>query len=297
MATANAKLPEGAKARRVYMSIREDISNGLHPVGSALPGEQKLAALYDVSRVTIRRALDSLCAEGIVKRLPGSGTVVRSNPSSSEPVAMNFSTLMPQLSEMSKNTTAQLLSFTYGYPPAHVATAMGISQQSKVQIATRVRRTDGNPFSYLTTYVPESIAANYSESDLATTPLYVLLERGGVQIDSAQQSVSATLASPDIATALDIAVGSALIALQRVVRDSAGQGVEYLSAKYRPDLFRLDMDLTRVNEGSARQWQPVLHSGNTPISPEDNTQIGAMKSSSSDDHTEVDLPAQKRASV
>lgn len=262
--TAAAVLPQGVKARRVYLSLKEDIANGLHAVDSALPAEQKLAVSFAVSRVTVRRALDALCAEGLVKRRAGSGTVVCNSAVNSKPVAMDFNSLMPQLSEMGRNTTAQLLSFTYAQAPAHVAQAMGLEAQARVQIATRIRLTDKQPFSYLTTYVPEAIAINYSESDLASTPLYVLLERGGVVIDSASQSVSATLASPAVAEALDIDVGTALMSVQRVVRDSNGACVEYLSACYRPDLFRLDMQLARVHEGAARHWQPVLQSAEPP---------------------------------
>lgn len=264
IADTSATLPGGAKARRVYMFLREDITNGLHAANSWLPGEQKLAATYEVSRVTVRRALDALCAEGLVKRKAGSGTVVCDVPSTGEPVAMDFNTLMPQLSEMGRNTTAQLLSFTYATPPAYVAEAMEIDNTSRMQIATRVRLADDQPFSYLTTYVPEDIASNYSESDLASTPLYALLERGGAIINSAHQSVSATLAGPTVAAALGVAVGTALLSIQRVVRDSNGCAVEYLSARYRPDLFRLDMQLARVDQGSARHWQPVLQSGELP---------------------------------
>jgi len=114
------------------------------------------------------------------------------------------------------------------------------------------------PFSHLTTHVPEPIARNYSEADLATTPLFRLLERGGVRIDGARQSVTAALAAPDVADALDIATGTALLSLTRVVRDAAGHGVEYLSALYRPDMFRLEMSLARVGDGGNRHWQPVI---------------------------------------
>ncbi len=127
-----------------------------------------------------------------------------------------------------------------------------------VQIAVRVRLAEDVPFSHLTTYVPAHIARNYSENDLATTPLFKLLERGGVQINKAHQSVSAMLAAPEVAEALEVAVGSALLSLKRVVQDVDGNGVEYLSALYRPDMFRLEMPLTRVGEGSARHWEPAI---------------------------------------
>ncbi|MEL0437076.1 GntR family transcriptional regulator [Phycobacter sp. K97] len=251
-------LPEGAKARRVYLSLRDQIADGRLPEGETLPSEQKLAELFDVSRVTIRRALESLTSAGLVERRAGSGSRVRTGATGSQPMAMDMTTLMPQLVEMGQSTTARLLSFSYGTAPEFVASAMRIDSDEQVQIATRVRLAGDTPFSHLTTYVPAEIARNYSENDLATTPLFKLLERSGVQIQEAHQSVTATLAGPDVAEALDVAVGSALLSLRRVVRDVEGNGVEYLAGLYRPDMFRLEMPLTRVGDGAARHWEPAI---------------------------------------
>jgi len=52
-----------------------------------------------------------------------------------------------------------------------------------------------------------------------------------------------------------------LLSLNRVVRDGQGRGVEYLAALYRPDMFRLEMSLSRVGAGDARHWAPVVHAG------------------------------------
>lgn len=261
-ALSSKTLPEGAKARRVYLSLRDQIMEGRLRDGESLPGEQKLAESFDVSRVTIRRALDALSQGGLIERRAGSGTKVcagsRNGQGAALGAALDFNTLMPQLVEMGQKTTARLLSFSYDVIPDFVASAMGISSEQKIQIATRVRLVDGVPFSHLTTYVPATIAENYSENDLATTPLFKLLERGGVQITEAHQTVSATLAGPEVADALEVAVGSALLSLKRVVRDVDGNGVEYLSGLYRPDMFRLEMPLARVGVGSARHWEPAI---------------------------------------
>lgn len=246
--TGSAILPQGTKARRVYLSLRDQIcAGGL----AALPPEVELARLHGVSRVTVRRALDALEDERLIERRVGSGTRVRIG--AGPPAAMDAGTLMPQLVEMGQNSVAQLLAFSYGPAPDHVARAMGLEPGEAVQIATRVRSADGVPFSHLTTYVPARVARSYSEADLATTPLYQLLERSGVRISDAHQSVSATLAGPDVAEALGTSVGAALLSVSRVVRDDAGNGVEFLAGLYRPDRFRLDMPLTRVEQ----RWQPA----------------------------------------
>jgi GntR family transcriptional regulator len=257
-ASQTAQAPDGGKAQRVYLLLRDEILNGARPAGSSLPGELRLAGSFSVSRVTIRRALDGLVRDGLIERRAGSGTVVRASQVSKGAITADFATLMPQLVEMGRATTARLLAFAYTQPPATVAEALGISPDRRVQRAVRVRLIEGEPFSHLTTYVPEEIAEGYSEADLATTPLFRLLERSGVCVDHATQSISATLATPDVAEALEVSVGAALIALTRVVFDDTGRGVEHLSALYRPDRFRLEMTLNRVGEADSRHWAPVL---------------------------------------
>lgn len=250
--------PEGGKSRRVYLLLREAISNGVFPSGSLLPGENRLAETYGVSRVTIRKALEALAADGWIEKRLGAGSVILDRREQDQSLSADLASLMPQIVEMDRTTTARLLSFSYGAAPASVARALRLEHGAQVQAAVRVRSVDGRSFSHLTTYVPEQIARNYDETDLATQPLFRLLERSGVQIDGAQQSVTAALAAPDVAKALGIAVSSPLLSLKRTVWDASGRGVEFLSALYRPDLFRLDMTLSRVGAGNERHWEPVL---------------------------------------
>ncbi len=251
-------LPEGGKARRVYLQLLDEIARGVYPAGAVLPGEQKLAAALNVSRVTVRRAMDALDGDGLIERRAGAGTKVRATGETPS-MAADFTTLMPQVVQMGHSTTARLLSFSYGAAPAVVAAAMKLDPRARVQTAVRLRLIEGQAFSHLTTYVPEAIAENYTEAELATTPLFRLLERSGVEVETADQSVSATLASPDVADVLGLSVGAPLLSLNRVVRDADGQGVEYLAALYRPDMFKLEMTLGRVGAGEGRHWEPVVN--------------------------------------
>lgn len=246
----------GDKARRVYLMLREAILSGGYPEGSSLPGEQRLAASFEVSRVTIRRALAALDGDGLIARRPGSGTRVRAGAQRRPRITADFATLIPLLHEIGRSTQARLLACTFGPPSARIAEALGLSPGDQVQTAVRLRTLDHQPFSHLTTWVPADIASHFSEADLATTPLFRLLERGGVSIDSAEQNVTATLATPDVAAALQVSPGAALLSIERIVRDRTGRAVECLSALYRPDMFSLEMTLSRVGKGDDGYWAP-----------------------------------------
>ncbi len=255
-ARAASGMPHSAKAQQVYLLLRDEILRGLRAPGSLLPGEPRLAAEQGVSRVTIRRALAQLEAEGLIERRPGVGTRICGAKADQRAFSADIASLLPEIVQMGERTTARLLSFAYVPAPPAVAAALGDS--GLMQRAVRVRLIDGAPFSYLVTHVPEAIARGFSEADLATTPLFRLLERSGVVVARASQTVSATLAAPEVAAALELAPGAPLIALTRTLFDDQGRGVEHLDALYRPDRFRLEMRFERVGRGAARHWAPVF---------------------------------------
>lgn len=248
-------LSPGGKSGRIYLLLRDSVTIGDYSDGRALPSETRLAEEYGVSRATVRKAIAALEKEGLIQR--ADGRAARS-PGLTAPIAADFTNLIPQLKQMGQKTTARLLSFTYDAAPPQIAEQMGLDSDEQFQIAIRVRYFNERPMSHLTTYVPERIARHYTEADLASSPLYALLERSGVAVESAHQLVTATLATAEVAEALSVAPGAPLLSLRRIVRDKLGQGVEYLSALYLPDAFRLEMTFGRVGRGSRRQWRPVM---------------------------------------
>ena len=139
-------LPEGGKARRVYLLLRDEMASGALAEGAAIPAEQKLAEIHGVSRVTVRRALDSLAADGLIEKRAGAGSFVRPRAQSAAPITGDMASLMSQLVEMGRTTTARLISFAYGPAPATVATALDLVPGTRVQTATRVRLVDETPF-------------------------------------------------------------------------------------------------------------------------------------------------------
>jgi GntR family transcriptional regulator len=251
---------ETSKTHRFYLLLKERIASGVLAPGAKLPSEPALADTHGLSRVTVRRALDGLEREGLITRQAGAGTFVR-GAQARTPMVADLSNMLQHLAAMGRDTDVKLLAFCYGEPPAAVAEALGLQPGERTQHALRVRSLDGAPFSWLSTHVPERIGATYSEADLAAAPLLSLLERSGVVADQAEQTISATLAGPDVASALRVEIGSPLIALTRVVRDVDGRGVEHLSALYRPDMHAFHMELTRAGAGDERHWRPAARNG------------------------------------
>jgi GntR family transcriptional regulator len=243
-----------SKTHALYLLLKERIVSGALAAGERLPGEPQLAASHGMSRVTVRRALDGLARDGLIRRRAGSGTYVRGDEAV-KPLTGDLTNMLAHLAVMGRETEARLLAFAYVEPPPAVAEALGLAAGEEAQHAVRVRMMSGEPFSHLTTYVPARIGRMFAKADLEATPMLTLLERAGVTADRAEQTISATLAAPEAAAALGVEIGAPLLSLIRIVRDRDGRGVEYLAALYRPDRHRFHMELTRAGEGADRYWQ------------------------------------------
>jgi len=246
-----------AKAKQVYLVLRDRILGGALSFGVRLPTEIELAAQHGVSRVTVRRALGELARERFIERRRSAGTRVIYRPAPA-PVIADISGVLANLADMGRRTAVRLLSFDYLPAEGAVARALGVPPDALLQRSVRVRTVDGAPFSYLTTHVPESVALTFTRQELAARPLLELLERTGIKVEHARQRISAALATPEVAEALDLRTGSPLIELVRVVRDQTGRAVEHLHALYRPDRYAFEMDLVRTGTAEAQAWSPVV---------------------------------------
>lgn len=247
---------ETSKTRRVYLTLRDRISSGELTPGTRLPSEPDLAGLHDVSRVTIRRALAELEREGLISRRPGAGTFITARMIK-RPIVADLSNALAHLVEMGRSTDVRLLQFGYVEANPDVAEALKLEAGERVQRSVRVRIIDGEPFSYLVTHVPQRIGTTYTEAELGVQPLLTLIERSGVKVDRATQTITAALAGPDVAEALGVDIGAPLLALNRVVFDVKRRGIEHLTAFYRPDRYSFQMDLVRIDSGGDRLWSPV----------------------------------------
>jgi GntR family transcriptional regulator len=246
-----------SKTHRFYLLLKERITSGTLQPGHRLPSEPRLAAAHRLSRITIRRALDGLARDGLILRKPGSGTFVRDTAVASA-VISDLSNMLAHLAAMGRATRVKLLAFSYGSPPPSIAEALKLGPRDATQHAVRVRYLDDTPFSLLSTHVPQLIGKTYTRKDLAMTPLLELLERSGVTASTASQTISATLAGPEAAAALGVAIGSPLLSLVRIVLDCHGNGIEHLTALYRPDMHAFRMEMMRTGRGVDRHWRPTI---------------------------------------
>lgn len=247
------------KYHQIYLVLREQLQEGRFDQ-DGVPGEHALADQFDVARITIRKAMEMLVADGLVSRRPGLGTwplrgapSVHGTPTPNAQQKAHLTGLLENIVNMGLRTSVQVLDSTLVYAPPAVAEALRIEPGAPVHKSLRVRSTEAGPLSHITTYVPQAVA-DFTREDLEREPLLMLLEAAGVEFGGATQTISARLADAQIARHLDVSIGSALLAVTRVVRDVDDRPVQLLQGLYRPDRYQYQLQLSRVGSIDAKVW-------------------------------------------
>ena len=241
---------------QIYLILRNKIIDQEFAEGDLLPSEGQTARAFGVSRITSKRALNELANEGLVVRERGRGTRVTFKGATT-PQRASIEGMLENIMAMGLETEVSLLEFDYVPAGERVGHALGCETHEEVQRAVRVRSHEGEPFSYLVTYVPKAVGATYSRSDLASIPLLTLLERGGVVVSRAEQTLTATLADAKVAPLLRLDIGAPLLRIRRIVFDQNNRAVEFITGLYRPDRYQYRMDLSRVQSDQANAWSPT----------------------------------------
>src|SRR5260370_17819760 len=182
-----------SRHRTVSLVLSDGIATGRYRLGGSLPGEEALAKMFQVSRVTIRRALADLDAAGLIERKHGPGTFVKKKPDPREASPMNR--LVNQIAEAGK-LDVEVIEFEYCVPPEAVCDLLKLKASHEVQRVIRVRRNKRRPIMHLTTYVPAAIGRSYSRKDLGRVPLNQLLPRAGKVYCRVHEAVATSLPHP-----------------------------------------------------------------------------------------------------
>jgi GntR family transcriptional regulator len=228
---------------QIFLQLRDEITGGERPFGSAMPTEQDLSTTYAVSRITARRVLDELAGQGLVERKRRVGTTVTFR-SPIRPIDGNIDQSVDSLVAFGQGMQAHVIEVGTEAASAAVAEALGIAPGLPVSRVVRLRLLDGLPLGQVLSYVPASFAASITPAALETHTIRQLLAQAGHRLVTSEQMVGAVLADAAMAEVLQIEPRSALLRISRTAHDAAGTAILLTYAYYRSDRFQLRLDLS-----------------------------------------------------
>jgi GntR family transcriptional regulator len=232
----------------LYSMVEEvlagEIARGSLKPGDRLPSEDELLRRFDVSRITVRRAVQNLIQRGLLEIRRGLGTFVLA-PRISQDLT-KLTGFVEDMAVHGRKASARLVSKEVVAASAVVARQLGITKGTRVMRIERVRLADHVPMSFDETYLPLEIGKAVASHDLRTKPIFTLLEeKYGIPLTEAEYRLEAAAASEKIARMLAIRAGVPIFRIERTSYTTDGTAVDYEMLSYRSDLIQFVTRLAR----------------------------------------------------
>lgn len=229
---------------QIYLALREQILSGQRPFGSRMPTEAEVSDIYNVSRITARRALDELAAQNLVERKRRIGTHVIYK-TVSKPIEANVNQAVDSLLTWGRNTEVRSAEVGEDFASDAVAEALRLPLGAPVIKAVKTRWLEGEPLGHIVSYLPPDLGLNISRETLRATPTLLVLRRAGINIGSATQVITAVAADAGLSQTLGIAMMAPVMRINRTVYAEGGKPILLTIAQYRSDRYHI-----RLNMGS-----------------------------------------------
>lgn len=236
---------------QVEESLAKSMVDGALLQGARLPSEDNLIERYAVSRTTIRTAVQSLIARGLVEIRRGKGTYV------TEPLITQELTeltgFVEDMRALGREPSAQVLDRRIVAASETVARQLSLQRGTAVARIQRVRLADGAPLSFDETYLPQELGEKIMADDLENQPIFTLLEQKfATPLLEAEYRLAAVASHGTVARALGIDAGSPVFLIERTTFSDNHRPVDYERLYYRGDHIRFVTRLSRRQPAGPR---------------------------------------------
>lgn len=223
---------------RLADEIVQAIDEGVIKHGQHLPSERALSQDLHVSRVTLRKAFDTLCENGILLRKQGAKTVVAPRLEKAVSALTGFS---EDMRARGRAPGATWLSRMVGPPSPKEALVLGISAGERVTRLERVRLADDEPVAIERAAIPADIL---SDPEMVGTSLYATLETLGARPVRGMQRMRAVAANARDAHIMGCEPGAPIFCVERRCFDGSGRCVEFTETRYLGTAYDFVTDLS-----------------------------------------------------
>lgn len=233
---------------RLARELREGIARHDYPEGVRLPTEAELADSRGVSRQTVRRAFQELVAEGLVHRVPGRGTFAAHRD---DQYLRQFGSV-EDLMALSVDTSMQLVAPLHRQVDLDAAGRLRL-RTDQVHKLDFLRLHESVPFCLTSVYLPPDVGKLVEEVPELTeegarstaTVIGVLDGRLPAPIAEAEQSVTVSLATPEVARRLGCRPEQPLLRVDRLYFSADGSPVELAVSHFLPEHYSYRVRLRR----------------------------------------------------
>lgn len=233
----------------IYYQLEERIrqlieTNELKP-GDVLPSERAFTEKYNISRMTVRQAINNLVSEGLLYRQKGKGTFVAAKKFEQD--LSGLTSFSEDMKSRGLTPSNKLLSFKTISGNTQLSTILKLNAADTIYEIKRIRLANDEPVALETVYTPKKIVGEMMEQDVTTSFYHHLENKLQLQIGYGTQSIEAALCNDDEIKHLQIKAGYPILLMKRIsyLRDDSETPVEYVKSAYRADKYSFHLQMKR----------------------------------------------------
>ncbi len=242
----------------VRNALLSDLRAGRHRVGDKIPNEAELAQRFNVSRATLREAVQGLLEAGYLSRAHGRGTFVTGVPRHRHSLDMTVS-YTTMIKEAGMTPAEIVLARSQRPADAHEAELLGLDVGAPLVWIERVRTADGTPAIYSEDRLPKALLGDMLDAPLDRS-LYVFFADAGLAIHHALATLRPVVADRRLARLLGVSRGSALQQIEQVDFTAKGAAAMLSSEWHVPGVFELSINRRPVT-GSDHEDRDTIRVG------------------------------------
>ena len=226
--------------------LRKQIENEDFQPQEAIPSERQLEQHYNLSRPTIRQAIDLLSRQGYLYRVHGKGTFV--SPPKLQKGMLELTSFSEDMRNRGLKPGQRILEFEYVEPDSKTRRKLEITDnEKKVLRIKRLRYGDEEPMGLQDSYLALDSEHTITREEIEEGgSIYVILqEKFGLYPTEADETIEVTLATHEEAELLNIKEGSPLLLNERTLWSQDRKAIEFVRILYRGDRYKYFVRLTR----------------------------------------------------
>jgi GntR family transcriptional regulator len=253
-------MEEHSKPRheQIAFHLRREIMEDYFQEGDKLPSEKRLCEYFNVSRITVRRALQTLENESLIYRKQGLGAFVMARKN--EQPLVQLTDFSEDLRKAGYEPSSKIISFKKTKSDVTINSRLGLSPTSQLMRLDRIRYANDQVVAYDQTWLPASYGQLLFDEDLESKTIYEILEeKYEIPITAGSYSFNAISADKEIAKHVGVELGTALIYIERCSKTLGNKRVYYQYRYMNPAYITYEIELRRDDSSlnSTKEGMPL----------------------------------------
>ncbi|NLN50309.1 MAG: GntR family transcriptional regulator [Acholeplasmataceae bacterium] len=216
--------------------IKEQIQSKKLKEGDLIPSENQLTEIYNVSRMTVRQALNNLVNDGYLYKHKGRGTFVA--PRKIEKSIQGVRGFTEEMEGLGKVVSSKVVKFLVLEPSEEIREKLFLKEDEKAIYVERIRYGDKMPILFETLYIPQNLFKDLTAADMEESFYTYIEKEKGYRVSHCVQSIEAQMPKSKHAEMLKINKNMPVLKIIRNTFLNNGRPFEYVISIYRSDQYR-----------------------------------------------------------